>query len=230
MRGKGGAEKLKCKYRGVRQRTWEWVSEIRKPYRGGRLWLGSFDTAIQAAQAFDDASRRMYGENTFLNFPGAKQLTKSVSEVGRRVEELKIGVLKREPVECNVGLGCFRDVVYEKMKVKVRNAVIALINQEREGNEIDRSLVRDVLEVFVEIGYENGKDNLDYYVNDFETAFLTDMVNYYAGKGSNGIKAVECLQREMDRVSHYLHFSTGEKLLRQVQGQLLPENAEQDLE
>ncbi|RZC90350.1 hypothetical protein C5167_031062 [Papaver somniferum] len=67
----------------------------------------------------------------------------------------------------DVGFGCFRKIVYEKMKMKARNTVIALINQEREGTEIDKTLVKDVLEVFVEIGNEK----LDYYVNDFETAF-----------------------------------------------------------
>ncbi|XP_026419919.1 cullin-1-like [Papaver somniferum] len=223
-RGKGGPKNLKCKYRGIRQRKWgRWASEIRQPNKL-RLWLGTFETAIQAAQAYDNASRRMYGEHAFLNFPDAKQLEKSVSEVGTRVEESKIEVFKREPLECDTGVSFFREVVYEKMKVKVRDAVIVLINQEREGNEIDRGLVKNVLEVFVEIGNEN----LDYYVDDFETAFLTDMVDYYTRKAFNGITAVECLQREKDRVSHYLHFSTEEKL-KQVHRQLLPENAQQDL-
>ncbi|KAI3977410.1 hypothetical protein MKX01_000323 [Papaver californicum] len=232
MRGKGGPENLKCKYRGVRQRTWgKWVSEIRKPNGGGRLWLGTFDTAIEAAQSYDDASRRMYGENAFLNFPDAKQFTESVSEVCSRVKESKFEVPKREPVECDVGFGCFREIVYEKMKVKVKDVVISLINRERQGNEIDRGLVKDVLEVFVEIGNENGKDNLDYYVNDFETAFLTDMVDYYTRKGSDSITAIECLQMEKDRVSYYLHFSTEEKLLKQVQGQVLTaESAQQVLD
>ncbi|KAI3969182.1 hypothetical protein MKW92_022838 [Papaver armeniacum] len=119
----------------------------------------------------------------------------------------------------DVGFGCFRQIVYAKMKVKVRDAVIALINQERQGNEIDRSLVKNVLEIFVEIGNENGEDKLDYYVNDFETAFLSDMVDYYTMEGSNA--AVE-----WDRVFHYLHFSTEKKLLKQVQRQVLPENAQ----
>ncbi|RZC75420.1 hypothetical protein C5167_050903 [Papaver somniferum] len=173
----------------------------------------TFDTAIEAAQAYDDASRRMYGGNGFLNFP----------EVCCRVGE--IGVIKRELIECDVGVSFFREVVYEKVKVRVRDAVIALINQERKGNEIDRTLVKDVLEVFVEIGNEN----LDYYVNDFETAFLIDMVDYYTRKGFSGIMAVDCFQVEKDWVSYYLHFSTEEKLLKQGLDQLLPENAQQDL-
>lgn len=70
MRGKGGPENSRCNYRGVRQRTWgKWVAEIREPNRGNRLWLGTFSTAIEAALAYDEAARAMYGPGARLNLP-----------------------------------------------------------------------------------------------------------------------------------------------------------------
>ncbi|XP_027938406.1 dehydration-responsive element-binding protein 2F-like [Vigna unguiculata] len=69
-RGKGGPQNASCEYRGVRQRTWgKWVAEIREPKKRSRLWLGSFATAEEAAMAYDQAARRLYGPDAYLNLP-----------------------------------------------------------------------------------------------------------------------------------------------------------------
>ncbi|KAF5201435.1 Dehydration-responsive element binding protein [Thalictrum thalictroides] len=69
-RGKGGPQNASCEYRGVRQRTWgKWVAEIREPKKRTRLWLGSFSTAEEAAMAYDEAARRLYGPEAYLNLP-----------------------------------------------------------------------------------------------------------------------------------------------------------------
>ncbi|KAF3452384.1 hypothetical protein FNV43_RR02817 [Rhamnella rubrinervis] len=70
MRGKGGPENGLCDFRGVRQRTWgKWVAEIREPNHGARLWLGTFTTSTEAALAYDDTARKLYGPHAKLNLP-----------------------------------------------------------------------------------------------------------------------------------------------------------------
>ncbi|KAM1058102.1 hypothetical protein EV2_032221 [Malus domestica] len=144
------------------------------------------------------------------------------------------------PALKEVGLTCFRDLVYREVNANARIAVIGLIDKEREGEQIDRALLKNVVDIFVEIGM----GQMESYEEDFEAHFLVDSGEYYSRKAANWIltdscpeymlkasfHAEECLKREKERVNNYLHSSSEQKLVEKVQHELLVVYATQLLE
>ncbi|KDO60737.1 hypothetical protein CISIN_1g043775mg, partial [Citrus sinensis] len=115
------------------------------------------------------------------------------------------------------GLACFRDLVYDALKHKAKDAVI----DEREREQVDRALLANVLDIFVEHMLQ---DTSSYYSRISTNWILKDPCPDYMRK------AEECLKKERDRVSRYLQSNGEEKLVEKVQHELLVVYATQLLE
>uniref|UniRef100_A0ACD5VGW2 Uncharacterized protein n=1 Tax=Avena sativa TaxID=4498 RepID=A0ACD5VGW2_AVESA len=134
-----------------------------------------------------------------------------------------------------LGMSCFHDLVFNELKTTLATIVIDMVDDERDGQLIDRALVKDVLGIYVEIG----RGSLGVYELDFEQDFCKGTADYYSKKAQTWMledscpeymfKAEECLQKEKERVTHYLHSSTESKLLEDTMLELISRRAEQIL-
>ncbi|KAG2267493.1 hypothetical protein Bca52824_062048 [Brassica carinata] len=140
------------------------------------------------------------------------------------------------PSLLEVAMKSFRDLVYLEVQVSVKDVVMALIHKEREGEQIERELLKNIVDIFV----QSGMGTMERYEKDFEMFLLEDTASYYSRKASSWIqedscpeymiKSEESLKKEKERVIHYLHSTTEPKLVEIVQEKLLVSVAKQLLE
>lgn len=62
------------------------------------------------------------------------------------------------------------------------------VDKEREGEQIDRALLKNVLDIYVEIGM----GQMERYEEDFESFMLQDTASYYSRKASSWIQEDSC--------------------------------------
>ncbi|XP_073153770.1 ethylene-responsive transcription factor ERN1 [Henckelia pumila] len=87
----------KNKFVGVRQRpSGKWVAEIKNTTQKIRMWLGTFDTAEEAAQAYDEAACLLRGTNTRTNFLNNVPCNPAVSLKIRNLLNQKRGLNKNK--------------------------------------------------------------------------------------------------------------------------------------
>ncbi|PUZ69758.1 hypothetical protein GQ55_2G136600 [Panicum hallii var. hallii] len=160
-----------------------------------------------------------------------KRIVKFQMMVFRYLERYYIPKKALPPLQ-KVSFTSFQDMVFNEIKSTVTATVIGMIDDEREGKSIDRDLLNNVLDIFV----QTGDGNLDIYRDDFEQTFFNATTNYYSRKAQTlnkecsdhdyMLKVEECLQEAEERVAHYLRSSTEPQLMEAVRSALTTRHAE----
>lgn len=112
----------------------------------------------------------------------------------------------------------WKDDFFKVVQEKVMEAVLKLVEKQRNGETIDQLQIKAIVDSFVSLGLDENdstKSTLEVYRTFFERPFITATRNYYANESKRFVaensvveymkKAEARLEEERERVGLYLH-------------------------
>ncbi|CAH9084543.1 unnamed protein product [Cuscuta europaea] len=125
-----------------------------------------------------------------------------------------------------LGLNLWRDNVIHSVKIQTRlqDTLLKLVEQERTGEVINRSLMRNITKMLTDLG-------ISVYEDNFEIPFLEVSADFYQAESQGFIESCDCgqylkkaekrLNEEIERVSHYLDPRSEAKITAVVEREMV---------
>lgn len=164
-----------------------------------------------------------------------KLMVKWVTRTFSYVDRYYVKRHEKQSLE-HVGFLCFKQTVFDCICADVRAAALDIVCRERDGESVDRALLKEVLGIFAEMGM--GK--LEVYTEEWEKPFLDDTAEFYRKASARWAeedsfpdfmrKADKHINDELERAEQYLNPQTKERLQRVCEKQLLVDHQKRLLE
>lgn len=140
------------------------------------------------------------------------------------------------PTLNEAGMKVYKQKVYDVVKRDVTASLLRMIKEEREGNVVDRDLIKRSIAIYIQMGM----NSTEAYDTDFEAAFLDATQEYFGSKADAWIisdstpsyllKIERLLTEEKSRVNNYLHPLTEPKLTVTLEKEMLEKRETELLE
>jgi cullin 3 len=153
------------------------------------------------------------------------QSFKLISQILMHMDRVYVKQVGKKPVH-ELGLDLWRDLIVRNPNIgpRMQSVVLEMISRERNGEMMDRTLIRSVTSMLADLGQA-------VYSQDFEEPFLDRTAEFYKSESQSMITSYDCpsylqhaekrLAEEAERVTSCLHPSTGDRVASVAQKELI---------
>ncbi|VFQ91935.1 unnamed protein product [Cuscuta campestris] len=181
--------------------------------------LKDISKSIEAAQGglfLEELNRKWADHNKALQM---------IRDILMYMDRTFIPSTRKTPVY-ELGMNLWRDNVIHSNKIQTRlqDTLLKLVEQERTGEVINRSLMRNITKMLTDL-------DISVYELNFEIPFLEVSANFYRVESQQFIESCDCgqylkkaekrLNEEIERVSHYLDPGSEAKITAVVEREMV---------